>query len=325
MDRRDFLKQSAVGAAAFSLLGRDGASAAENQSTKVALVRTRNRAEGVTPIMKMLDAPSPKGRSVLIVPNLFLASSRPNNTHNDTLRQVVLEMKGRGASRVTVGGRSGPSTTKTIMELKQLPAMSKEMGFELLNFEELPTSGWVHLDPRGNHWRKGFDVARPVTEAEYPVWVCCLKAHTEAVFAISLKHGVGAIHRDLMAELHDAADADMHMMIAEINQAFKPQVIIVDAVEVFVVGGPARGTLATAGVFLGGTDRVALDAVGVAILRHLGSTEEVMSGRIFEQDQIRRAVDLGLGVARPAQIDIVTTDAESGEYADTLRRILARG
>ena len=200
---------------------------------------------------ELLDVPSPKGRNVLIKPNLFLATSRPNGTHNDTLRQVVLEVKARGASRVAVGGRSGPSSTKTIIEMKRLPAMAQELGFALVNFEDLPANGWVHFDPRANHWRNGFGVARPVAEAEYLVWVCCLKAHTEAAFSMSLKHGVGAVHRDLMAELHGAEQTDMHLMIAEINQAFRPQVIVMDGVEVFVDGGPARGTLATAGVLSG--------------------------------------------------------------------------
>ena len=325
MERRDFLKESALGVAAFSLMGGDLVSAAEAQTARVALVRTRDRAAGVTGVMKLLDVPAPKGRSVLIKPNLFLATTRPNGTHNDTLRQVVQEMKSRGASRVAVGDRSGPSSTKTIMDLKGLPALGQELGFQLLNFEELPASGWVHFDPRANHWLKGFDVARPVVEAEHLVWVCCLKAHTEAVFSVSLKHGVGAIHRDLMAELHGAADGDMRVMIAEINQAFRPHLIVVDGVEVFVDGGPARGTLATAGVFLGGTDRIAVDAVGLAVLKHLGSTEEIMSKRIFEQEQIRRAVELGLGVGKPDQIEIVTADAESREYADGLLRILRRG
>jgi uncharacterized protein (DUF362 family) len=325
MERRDFLKESAMSVAAFSLTGGDLASAAEAQTARVALVRTRDRAAGVAGVMKLLDAPSPKGRSVLIKPNLFLATARPNGTHNDTLRQVVQEMKARGASRITVGDRSGPSSTKTIMELKGLPAMGQELGFQLLNFEELPANGWVHFDPRANHWQKGFDVARPVVEAEHLVWVCCLKAHTEAVFAMSLKHGIGAVHRDLMAELHGAADSDMRVMIAETNQAFRPHVIVMDGVEVFVDGGPARGTLVAAGVVLAGTDRVAVDAVGLAILKHLGSTEEIMSKRVFEQEQMRRAVELGLGVGKPDQIEIVTGDAESREYADAIRRILARG
>ena len=325
MERREFLKESGLGIAALSLMGRGLVAAAQGQVARVALVRTRDRAAGVGAVMKLLEVASPKGRNVLIKPNLFLATTKPNGTHNDTLRQVVLEMRARGASRITVGGRSGPSSTKTIMELKRLPALAQELGFELVSFEDLPASGWVHFDPRANHWQKGFDVARPVVEAEYLVWVCCLKAHTEAAFAMSLKHGVGALHRDLMAELHGADETDMRAMIAEINQAFRPQVIVMDGVEVFVDGGPARGTLAVAGVVVGGTDRIAVDAVGLAILKHLGSTEEIMSKRVFEQEQIRRAAELGLGVGKPAEIDIVTGDAESREYADAIRRILARG
>ena len=43
------------------------------------------------------------------------------------------------------------------------------------------------------------------------------------------------------------------------------------------------------------TDRIALDAVGVATLRIYGTTGEVENGSIFEQEQIARAVELGLG------------------------------
>ena len=50
------------------------------------------------------------------------------------------------------------------------------------------------------------------------------------------------------------------------------------------------------GVILAGTDRIAVDAVGVAILRHFGTTPEVSRGTIFEQEQIARAVELGLGI-----------------------------
>ena len=326
MKRREFLKESAVTAAAFSMFGRDLVMAAPAQTARVVLVRTRDRAEGVAAVMKLLDVPSPKGRNVLINPNLFLASvARPNGTNADTLRQTVREIKARGASGVTVGGQSGLATTRTIMELKGLPALAKEAGFELLNFEDLPATDWVHFDPRANHWRNGFDVARPVVEAQYMVWVSCLNADTEAVFAMSLKHGIGAVRRDLMGELYSAEEADMQMMIAEANQAFRPQVIVMDGVDVFVDGGPARGTVARAGVVLGGTDRVALDAVGLAVLKHLGSTEEIMSKRIFEQEQIRRAVELGLGVGKPDQIELVAEDAESRAYADALRKILARG
>ena len=51
---------------------------------------------------------------------------------------------------------------------------------------------------------------------------------------------------------------------------------------------------------MAGTDRVAIDAVGVAILRHFGTTAEVSRGSVFEQEQIARALALGLGACRVA-------------------------
>jgi hypothetical protein len=50
-----------------------------------------------------------------------------------------------------------------------------------------------------------------------------------------------------------------------------------------------------------------------------------MSRKIFEQDQIARAAQLGLGVKAPDQIEIVTADADSRDYAGKLREILAQG
>jgi len=78
----------------------------------------------------------------------------------------------------------------------------------------------------------------------------------------------------------------------------------------------------TANVILAGTDRIAIDAVGVALLRHFGTTPEVSQGAIFEQQQIARAVQLGIGIGSPRQIELVTGDRESAEYAKAVRAIL---
>lgn len=66
---------------------------------------------------------------------------------------------------------------------------------------------------------------------------------------------------------------------------------------------------------------MALDAVGVAILRHFGTTAEVSAGPVFGQEQIARAVELGLGVSGPAGIELVTGDDESAAFA----AIVAKG
>jgi uncharacterized protein (DUF362 family) len=70
---------------------------------------------------------------------------------------------------------------------------------------------------------------------------------------------------------------------------------------------------------------VAIDAVGVAILRHFGTTNDISRGRIFEQDQIARAVELGLGIGSPSQIELITGDRESETFASKIKDILMAG
>ena len=114
-------------------------------------------------------------------------------------------------------------------------------------------------------------------------------------------------------------------MIAEINLAYKPQLIVLDGVEVFTDGGPMDGTRKKANVIIAGTDRVAVDAVGLAVLKEQGSNSTIMGRKIFEQDQMKHAVEIGLGVSGPEEIVIVTNDQESKAYADKLADILMKG
>ena len=87
-------------------------------------------------------------------------------------------------------------------------------------------------------------------------------------------------------------------------------------------GGPHVGRRVNANVIIAGTDRVAIDAVGVSILRMLGTTPEVSQGTVFQQEQIARAAELGLGVQSPEDIELVTVDDESEELAGKIKGIL---
>jgi uncharacterized protein (DUF362 family) len=164
MKRREFLKQSAAGAAVISVLGR--VSFPAEAMAKVALVKADDRAKGIAAALKLISFPSPKGKGVFIKPNFNTADPTPAGTHNDTLRQLVVEMRNRGATHLAVGDSCGMGATKDVMEKKGIPPLSKELGFQLVNFDELPPAAWVHCNPPGSHWKDGFNVARPVTEAE---------------------------------------------------------------------------------------------------------------------------------------------------------------
>ena len=325
MKRRDFLKQTAAGAA-LTMLGRTAASAAAAEpAAKVALVRAADRTQGMSAALKLISFPSPKGKKVLIKPNFNTADPAPGSTHNDALRRLVQEMKIRGASRVAVGDSCGPGSTKAVMEQKGIPALSRELDFDVINFEDLPADGWIHCNPPGSHWKNGFDVARPVAEAEYLLWTPCLKTHQfGGIHSMSLKLAVGVTNKGVRMGMHGDS-VNIRRMIAEINATFTPQLIVMDGMDIFVDGGPMTGKLVHAGIIVAGTDRVAVDAVGLAVLKNHGTNDAIMSKKIFEQEQIARAAELGLGVKSPDRIDIVTGDADSRDYAGKLKEILARG
>jgi uncharacterized protein (DUF362 family) len=111
-------------------------------------------------------------------------------------------------------------------------------------------------------------------------------------------------------------------MIAEMNVAYRPGLIVMDGVEAFVEGGPMTGTRWPANLTLASDDRVALDAVGLAALKMHGTTKAIESRRIFEMDQIRRAVQLGLGVSSPEEIDLLPADDASSQIVEKLKDVL---
>jgi uncharacterized protein (DUF362 family) len=210
------------------------------------------------------------------------------------------------------------------METKGIFDMSSEMGFGVVNYDEIPDSDWVHFQPPGTHWPEGFHLPRTVVDAEYLVSTCCLKTHgSGGVFTMSMKLSVGLTPKPIRRGMHRSPD--MRRMIAELNQGYKPQLIVLDGVEAFTDGGPSRGTLKQANVVIAGTDRVAVDAVGLAVLKELGSNDAIMGTPIFQQEQMARAVEVGLGVTAPDQIDLVSDDEEGRAYAATIGGILAQG
>ena len=299
----------------------------EAKMTKVSLVCTQNRAEGVQRAIALLQSNPVRIKSVVLKPNFNSADATPGSTHNDTLRGLVLTLREMGANKITIAERSGPGdSTRQVMEKKGIFELAKELDFDIINLEEISPEGWVHLHPKDTHWQNGFHFPRVYLEAESIVQTCCLKTHAfGGHFTLSLKCSVGmvpGVDYPYMRELHTSPY--QRQMIAEINTAYTPDFVVLDGIEAFVDGGPATGTRMTAGVIVAGSDRVAIDAVGVAILRSLGTTPEVNQGKVFEQDQISRAVELNLGIKSPDQIDFVTDDSESKAFADNIRNILVK-
>ncbi len=325
LNRREFCRTTAAGLASFTALGAEPyARFFQSPSSRVALVHGTDRRRGVTEVLKLLNPTGMASRRVVLKPNFNSADAAPASTHDETLAQLVTELYERDARSVTLGESSGPPRTRSVMEQKGTFDMARDLRFDVVDFEEIADTDWVHVPASGSHWPDGHHIPRLVADAEYMVSTCCLKTHgSGGVFTMSLKLSVGLTPKPIRRGMHRSPD--MRRMIAELNTGYRPQLIVLDGVAAFTDGGPSRGELKAGNVMIAGTDRVAVDAVGLAMLKSLGSNEAIMGRRIFEQEQIARAVELGLGASGPDAIEIVTADAESAAVADTLRTILAQG
>lgn len=292
--------------------------------SRIVLIRTSDRAEGVRRSLALLNINPANGRDVLVKPNFNTSDETPGSTHNDTLRAILDWARAHGAKSLAIGDRSGPEPTEQVLQKKKIPELAAGFDARVINFDALGEEGFVKVNPPGSHWKDGFLMAKPVVETECVISTCCLKTHQYGgIFTLSLKNSVGTVPRKgftYMRELHSSAD--QRKMIAEINTGYRPALIILDGLEAFVDEGPMSGPRKTADVFLAGTDRVAVDAVGLAILRDLGSNEAIMKTPIFAQEQISRAVELGLGAASASEIVIETDDKAGEAYADKIRKIL---
>jgi uncharacterized protein (DUF362 family) len=337
--RRDVLEQAARLAGAVALPGtvargvmpavaRGSRTALRHRVSRVALVRTDNRATGTRRAIDLLRPVGLAQRTVLLKPNYNTAGPAPAATDTGLLEALVQELRAARAGPITIGDRSGMATTREAMAAKGVFALAERYGLGVVSFDEMGARGWRYFPATGTHWQQGFAVARPVLEADAVVSTCCLKTHRfGGYFSLSLKNSVGMLAKyvpgdphNYMAELHGSPY--QRLMIAEVNRVYTPALIVLDGVAAFVDGGPDIGTVARPGVILAGTDRVAVDAVAVALLRVLGTTPAVVAGSIWQLEQIRRAVELGLGVASAAQIELVTGDRASQRIADQIRRLL---
>ena len=99
--------------------------------SKISLVRTESRTEGVPRAIALLQSNPVQGKAVVLKPNFNSADLTPGSTHIDTLRSLVLTLQGMGATRITLAERSGPGdTTRQVMAKKGIFDLADELRSE---------------------------------------------------------------------------------------------------------------------------------------------------------------------------------------------------
>ncbi|NJO42054.1 MAG: DUF362 domain-containing protein [Cyanobacteria bacterium CRU_2_1] len=296
--------------------------------SRVVLVRTDDRVAGTRNALDLLQPDGISGQTVFIKPNYNTADPPPASTDTALLEALIQELQAAGAGQMTIGDRSGMADSRQTMMTKGAFDLADRYGLNAIVLDELDAENWQYFDASGTHWQYGFAFAQPILNAGAIVNACCLKAHRfGGHFTLSLKNTVGMVARyvpgdphDYMAELHSSPD--QRLMIAEINKAYEPAIVLLDGVEAFINGGPEAGDVVTPGVILAGTDRVAVDVVALGVLRMFNPTPEIAQGSVWDLEQIRRAVELQIGATSDQQIEIITADATSQAMADEVRSLI---
>lgn len=296
------------------------------QTSKVFLIDASSRPDSIKRLLQKFDLAT--NGVIALKANYNSDDPFPGTTHQETLKTLIEGLKALGPEEIIMAERSGMGYTPDVLRNRGVLELSRNLGFKLIDLDSMESEGWEDISSEGLHWKHGFKIARIFREADRVVQTSCLKTHRfGGHFTLSLKNSVGLVAArppgtsyDYMRELHTSPH--QRLMIAEINKFYQTDLVLMDAAQGFVSGGPERGEIVSPNLLLASSDRIAIDAVGVALLRHYGTTSEVMRWRIFDQEQIARAADLGVGVDSAEKIELVSLDEHSREMAEMIRNVL---
>ena len=252
------------------------------------------------------------GDRVFIKPNYNSADPLPAATDLPFLVAVVELLREEGITDITVGERSGwPALpTSGVLEKMGVIAAGKEMGFRVITFDEGP---WMEVDlgVRAQQWDGKVVFHRSLKEFDKFVYLPCMKTHFLASFTGSLKLNVGMTHPAEMPYMHadfrgGKPEEPMYPKMLELGLAVGPDLIIMDGRRAFVTEGPVKGEAVEPGVILASGDRIALDVEEVKILQQYPRDNKIQRP-VWELPEIRRAIELGLGVSSEAEYRVVTS------------------
>jgi uncharacterized protein (DUF362 family) len=247
-----------------------------------------------------------KGSTVLIRPNANTADLPPGSTNPEILRGAIREVKKCNPEKVIVAEKS-MTTLDTERVLKRLglwQVAEAEDVDEILTFDHMKRR---HIEPKGGYsWPYGFDVPEFLESVDYMIALPVIKTHWTATFTMGLKSQISiTADRDRRQLPHGQGwDTVFGNMIAESNLVYRPDFYISDATKCFVTEGPNIGTLKEPEIVMASSDVIANDVVGLALLKNLGTVPKIQNKSVWAQPQIKRAVELNLGVQSREEVNV---------------------
>ncbi len=231
------------------------------KSLEAAIERVFNEAE-------WLSEESLSGKKVLIKPNM-LTDRRPEQavtTHPEFLRQVIRNLKKRGA-KISVGDSpASAANLKEVWKTTGIEAVCRDEDVALLSFEQAGTAV-VNKD--------GYEIsiAKPALEADLILNLPKVKSHSLTVLTAAVKNLYGVIPGYTKTVLHrnHPKTTDFGILVKTIHNCLPPVWSIADGVVGMEGQGPANGTPVKLGFIAAAQNPFAMD---IAICVALGIAPE---------------------------------------------------
>jgi uncharacterized protein (DUF362 family) len=238
-----------------------------------------------------------KGDEVLLKPNDNSADPPPASSDPEFVRAVIELLYEHGAGKVILGESSMEGlTTRKVMTRTGTLEKVKDTGADLVFFDD---RNWVKVDNCGEYL-KTVSLAERATQVDKVVYCCNIKTHFRADFSLSLKLAFGFVKGSERPAFHLK---HLKEKLVDLNLVVHPSLILMDGRKCFITGGPFHGEVRDPNVILASGDRIAIDVEGIKIIESFQGAK--LADDPWSYPQIRRAVELGLGVKNDKEYVVI--------------------
>jgi len=242
--------------------------------TRVAIVKGTNPQDMTVKALEMVNADKvlSEEKPILIKPN-YINAKHPSTgitTDSRVIEGVVKFLKQHNAKEIVIGEGSGFADTFEAFQVAGVDAVAERWNVKLV---DLNKDEFVEVRPPNPLALKKVKIAKTALESAI-ISVPKLKPHRLARVTLSLKNMMGAVTPK--GAIHNP----LSEKIVDLASIIKPSVAVIDGI-IAGEGHETSGNPVEMNLVIAGTDPVAVDAVGAAVMsippesvKHLRLAEE---------------------------------------------------
>jgi len=272
--------------------------------SKVAIIKGSNPTETTIKVLETiksdLDAVLYAKKPILVKPN-YINSQHPSTgitTDSRVVEGIVKFLKEHGKDNIVIGEGSGFADTFQAFKNAGIDKVGERWNVKLM---DLNKDVFVEVYPPNPLSLKRVKVSKTALESTV-ISVPKLKLHRMAAVTLGLKNMMGAL-----ASKGNMHNGHLNENIADLASVLKPSLTVIDGI-IAGEGHETSGNPVEMNLVIAGTDPVAVDAVGAA----------VMGVPPTEVKHLVLAEKKGLGTCRLEKIDVI------GEQIEKVRRNFRR-